>query len=92
MLKKPVITASKDNVTKAQRNQSFNIQVATANDVVDGDLKVTYFIILPTGEIIHIKDTNLSFTATLKGVHKIRYYSVDLSGNQVFVDHEVLVS
>lgn len=90
-LEKPEINVSKNNVTEGSRNKSINIQPATAYDKVDGDLKVTYFIILPTGEIINVKDNNLTFTPTLKGIHKIRYFSVDLSGNQVFVDHEVLV-
>ena len=90
-LEKPEITVSKNNMKEASLNKVINIQPATAHDKVDGDLKVTYFIVLPTGEIVHVKDNNLSFTPTLKGIHKIRYFSVDLSGNQVFVDHEVIV-
>ena len=75
-----------------KRNNTFDIQPATANDAVDGQLSVMYFIILPTGEFIHIKADNLTFTPTLSGSHVIRYHSVDLSGNQVFVDHEVIVN
>lgn len=90
-LEKPEITVSKNNMKEASLNKVINIQPATAHDKVDGNLKVTYFIVLPTGEIVHVKDNNLSFTPTLKGIHKIRYFSVDLSGNQVFVDHEVIV-
>lgn len=88
---KPVITVSKTNVTKAKLNQSFKIELATAKDEVDGDLKVVYFMVLPTGEIKHIKDNDLKFTPSVKGIHHIRYFSVDNSGNQVYVDYAVAV-
>lgn len=91
-VEKPVIMITKDNISSVKRNNTFDIQPATANDAVDGQLSVMYFIILPTGEFIHIKADNLTFTPTLSGSHVIRYHSVDLSGNQVFVDHEVIVN
>lgn len=88
---KPVITVNGTNVVKGKVNQAFSIKPATANDLVDGDVKVTYFIVLPTGVIVHVDDKKLEYTPTIKGVHKIRYYSIDLSGNQVFNDYEVSV-
>lgn len=86
---KPTINVSKPNPTTAKINQAFKIEPATAIDEVDGTLKVVYFIILPTGQIVYIKDSSLSYTPTIKGIHQIRYFTVDSSGNQTYLDFNV---
>ena len=85
---KPVITLTDEVDKTGIINEEITIPQATATDAVDGNLDVYYFIVLPNGQIIYL-DGETSFIPTIKGVHKVRYFSVDSSGNHAFVDYTI---
>ena len=82
---KPVITLDGDLDETGTLNEAFSIPSATATDTVDGSLEVFYFVVLPNGQIVYL-DGQDTFTPDVIGLHKVRYFSVDASGNYAYVD------
>lgn len=90
--KGPNITLDNKNVKQAKVLDNLKISSAKANDNVDGEVKVYYYLVLPGGEIVAIDRTNLNYQVKVSGTYKIRYFSIDSSGNTTILENLVVVT
>jgi hypothetical protein len=76
----PEITLDSEVKTQVKRGKEIKIPKATANDNVDGEVKVYVYLVDPNGIISKVSfDEKVKLTKS--GVYQLRYLSVDEFGN-----------